>query len=305
MPVDPGLKAMLDQLAQADGPTTREVGAVQARELYRAMALLNGDTVEMARIEDITIDGAMGARIYASTSGTPLPMLVWYHGGGWTIGDLETADRTCRRLAAGTGALVVSVDYRLAPEHPFPAAADDCVGVIRWLIGNASSLGGDASRIAVGGDSAGGNLAAVVACRARDEGLLLRYQLLVYPVTDCTMSSSSYDANGEGYLLTRDTMAWFIENYVGDGDPKDPRVSPLFVDDLRGVAATLVITAEFDPLRDEGEAYGERLREAGVDVDVRRFDGQTHGFFELMMITPTAASEAVELAIANVKAALA
>jgi acetyl esterase len=232
-------------------------------------------------------------------------MLVWYHGGGWTIGDLDSADRTSRRLAAGTGALVVSVHYRLAPEHPFPAAADDCFGALRWLIDNANSLGGDPSRVAVGGDSAGGNLAAVVACRARDEGLALRYQLLVYPVTDCTMSSSSYDSNGEGYLLTRDTMAWFIENYVGDGDPKDPRVSPLFVDDLSGVAPALVITAEFDPLRDEGEAYGERLREAGVDVEVRRFDGQTHSFFELTMITPAAATEAVELSIDRLRTALA
>jgi acetyl esterase len=305
LPLDPGLKVMLEQLAQAGGPTTREVGAVQARELYGAMAVLNGDIVDVARVEDITVDGRLAARLYASTVGAPLPMLVWFHGGGWTIGDLDSADRTCRRLAAGTGALVVSVDYRLAPEHPFPAAADDCFGSLRWLIDNASSLDGDPSRVAVGGDSAGGNLAAVVACRARDERLALRHQLLVYPVTDCTMSSSSYETNGEGYLLTRDTMAWFVDNYVGDGDPKDPRVSPLFVDDLSGVAPALVITAEFDPLRDEGEAYAQRLREAGVDVDVRRFDGQTHSFFELTMITPAAATEALELAITRFRAALA
>ncbi|MEY2461779.1 MAG: acetyl esterase [Acidimicrobiaceae bacterium] len=305
MPLDPGLEVMLDQLAQANGPTTREVGAVQARELYGAMALLNGDVVDVARVEDITIDGTIPARLYASTAGESLPIVVWYHGGGWTIGDLESADRTCRRLAAGTGALVVSLEYRLAPEHRFPAAVDDCLGALRWVMTNADSLGGDRSRVAVGGDSAGGNLAAVIAREARDEGLALRHQLLVYPVTDCTMSSSSYDANGEGYLLTRDTMTWFIENYVGQADHKDPRISPLYADDLRGVAPALIITAEFDPLRDEGEAYGDRLRDAGVDVEVRRFDGQTHSFFELTMITPTAATEAVDLAIARLKTALA
>jgi len=305
MPLDPGLEVMLDQLAQANGPTTREVGAVQARELYGTMALLNGDVVDVARVEDITIDGTIPARLYASSAGEALPMVVWYHGGGWTIGDLESADRTSRRLAAGTGALVVSLEYRLAPENPFRAAVDDCLGAVLWVIANADSLGGDPSRVAVGGDSAGGNLAAVIAREARDEGLALRHQLLVYPVTDCTMSSSSYDANGEGYLLTRDTMTWFIENYVGQADHKDPRISPLYADDLRGVAPALIITAEFDPLRDEGEAYGDRLRDAGVDVEVRRFDGQTHSFFELTMITPAAATEAVELAITRLKAALA
>jgi acetyl esterase len=229
---------------------------------------------------------------------------VWYHGGGFVIGDLESADRTCRKLAIGTGALVVSVDYRLAPEHPFPAGPDDCFAALRWIVDNAASLGGDSSRLAVGGDSAGGNLAAVVALQARDQGVALRHQLLVYPVTDCTMSSTSYDENAEGYLLTRDSMDWFVVHYLSAGaDAKDPRVSPLYADDLRGVAPALVITAEFDPLRDEGEAYAERLRDAGVEVETRRFDGQVHGFFGLGTITPVA-NEAVDLAIAKVKAAL-
>lgn len=303
MPLDPGLQVMLEQLAQMGGPTTREVGAVQARELYLGMSLLNGDPVEIARVDDATVAG-LPARVYASSDGRSLPIVLWFHGGGWTIGDLDSADRSCRRLAAGTDALVVSIDYRLGPEHPYPAAADDCFAALRWLRDNGGSLGGDPDRIAVGGDSAGGNLAAVVALAARDAGIPLRHQLLVYPVTDCTMSSASYDANGEGYLLTRDTMAWFIENYAGSADPKDPRVSPLFADDVAGVAPALVITAEFDPLRDEGEAYAERLRDAGVEVEVRRFDGQTHSFFELTTITPTAAGEAMAMAAQRLRAAL-
>jgi len=305
LPLDPGLETMLTQLAQMGGPTTREVGPVQARELYQGMALLNGDLVDVERVDDVTV-ASRPARVYAATTGAdPLPIIVWYHGGGWTIGDLDTAERTCRRLAAGTGALVVSIDYRLGPEDPYPAAADDCFAALQWLVDHGSTLGGDPSRIAIGGDSAGGNLSAVVALQARDAGIPLRLQLLVYPVTDCTMSSASYDANGEGYLLTRDTMEWFIENYIGGGDAKDPRVSPLFAERVAGAAPALVFTAEFDPLRDEGEAYAARLRDEGVDVEVRRFDGQTHSFFELTTITPTAASEAMGLAVERLQAALA
>lgn len=304
MPLDPGTKAMLDQLAQMGGPTSREVGAVQSREMYKLMSALDGEPVDVQRVEDVTIDG-LPARLYAASTAPARPILVWYHGGGFTIGDLDTADRTCRKLAAGSGATVVSIDYRLSPEHPFPAAADDCFTALRWIASNADTLGGDASRIAVGGDSAGGNLAAVVAVQARDEGVPLRYQLLVYPVTDCTMSAASYKENGEGLLLTADTMDWFIGNYLGGGaDPKDPRLSPLFTDNLDGVARAIVITAEFDPLRDEGEAYADRLRDAGVDVETRRFDGQVHGFFNLSTITP-AATEALELATARLKTALA
>jgi len=303
VPLDPGTKTMLDQMSQMGGPTTREVGAVQSREMYKLMAALDGEPVDVPRIEDLTIEG-LPARLYSSSTDPSLPILVWYHGGGFTIGDLDTADRTCRKLAAGTGALVVSIDYRLSPEQPFPAAADDCMSALRWIASNGASLGGDPSRIAVGGDSAGGNLSAVVAVQARDEGLSLRYQLLVYPVTDCTMSAASYEENGEGYLLTADTMDWFIGNYLGGGaDPKDPRVSPLFTENLEGVAPALVITAEFDPLRDEGEAYAERLRDAGVGVELQRFDGQVHSFFCLETITP-AAAEAVDLAVNRVKAAL-
>ncbi|MEY2432353.1 MAG: acetyl esterase [Acidimicrobiaceae bacterium] len=305
MPLDPTLRALLDQLAEAGGPTLREAGVEQGRQMLQLVAMLDDDPIEVARVEDITLAGSIPARIYASSTSDTLPILVWYHGGGFVIGDLETADRTCRRLAEGTGALVVSVEYALAPERPFPAGPDECFTGLQWIVDNAASLGGDPSRVAVGGDSAGGNLAAVAALQARDVGLPLRYQLLVYPVTDCTMSSSSYDENAEGYFLTRDSMDWFIGHYLSGGaEAKDPRVSPLHADDVRGVAPALLLTAEFDPLRDEGEAYGERLRDAGVDVESRRFDGQIHGFFGLGSITP-AANEAVELAISRLKAALA
>jgi acetyl esterase/lipase len=304
MPLDPALKAMLDQLVEAGGPTLREAGVEQGRQMLQTMAMLEGEPAEVARVEDVTIDGNISARVYAAREGTSLPILVWYHGGGFVIGDLETADRTCRKLAVGTGALVVSIDYRLAPEDPFPAGADDCFTALRWVVDHAADIGGDASRIAVGGDSAGGNMAAVTAMQARDEGVPLRYQLLVYPVTDCTMSSSSYEENAEGYLLTRDSMDWFIGHYLcGGAEAKDPRVSPLYADDVRGAAPALVITAEFDPLRDEGEAYAERLRDAGVDVELRRFDGQVHGFFGLGSITPVA-NEAIDLAVERIRGAL-
>jgi acetyl esterase len=304
MPLDPTLKALLDQLGEAGGPTLRDAGVAQGRQMLQAVALLDGDPADVARVEDVTLAGRIPARVYASSTGDALPILVWYHGGGFVIGDLETADRTCRKLASGTGALVVSVDYRLAPEDPFPAGPDDCFNALQWVVDHAAELGGDASRVAVGGDSAGGNLAAVAALQARDEGVPLRYQLLVYPVTDCTMSSSSYEENAEGYFLTRDSMDWFIGHYLSGGaEAKDPRVSPVFADDLRGVAPALVLTAEFDPLRDEGEAYSERLRDAGVDVEARRFDGQVHGFLGLGSVTP-AAADAVDLAVARLKAAL-
>jgi acetyl esterase len=221
------------------------------------------------------------------------------------IGDLDTADSTCRALANGSGAVVVSVDYRLAPEHRFPAAVEDCLAALDWVVANGTELGADSTRIAVGGDSAGGNLAAVASIAARDKGIALRHQLLVYPVTDATFSQPSMDENAEGYLLTKDSMLWFGDHYFGDnGDAKDPRLSPLYADDLTGVAPATVLTAEFDPLRDEGEAYAERLREADVPVELTRYDGMIHGFFALGMVTPVA-GEAMELATSRLRADLA
>jgi acetyl esterase len=309
VPLDPAVQLLLEQLASAGGPPLRDAGVEQARQMIKLMALADGEPEPVARAEARTIPGPAGAlpvRVYASGDDRSLrPILLWLHGGGWVIGDLDTADPTCRKLANRSGALVVSVDYRLAPEDPHPAASDDAIAALRWLAANGAELGGDPARIAVGGDSAGGNLAAVTAIAARDEGIPVRLQVLVYPVTDATMSSASYDENAEGYLLTRDSMAWFTEHYLSGGsDPKEPTVSPLHADDLSGVAPALVLTAEFDPLRDEGEALALRLQEAGVAVEQRRFDGMIHGFFALGTVTPMA-DEAVELAADRLQTALA
>ncbi len=233
-------------------------------------------------------------------------MLVWFHGGGWVIGDLDTTDVCCRLLANRSDAVVVSVDYRLAPEDPFPAGLEDCMTAVAWTVENAELLGVDPTRLAVGGDSAGGNLAAVVAQRNRDEfGPAIRFQLLVYPATDLTLSHPSVKENGEGYFLTRDAMVWFTDHYLSGGaDPKDPRVSPLFADSAAGLPPALVITAEFDPLRDEGEAYGAWLQEAGVPTTIVRYDGQIHGFFGMVGMLDDA-SKAIDQAADGLRAALA
>jgi acetyl esterase len=311
VPLDPNLKTMLDSLADVGGPTMSEVSADEARAMYKLMSSIAGEPEDVDAVESRSVPGPAGdipVRVYrpaAAPLGDPRPILVWYHGGGWVIGDLDTADVTCRSLANATGAIVVSVDYRLAPEHRFPAAVDDCVAALEWVIAHGDELGGDPSRIAVGGDSAGGNLAAVVSLDARDKGIALRHQLLVYPVTDATLSQPSVEENAKGYLLEKETMVWFVDHYLGaQGDPKDPRLSPLHADELAGVAPATVFTAEFDPLRDEGEAYAERLREADVPVELTRFDGMVHSFFALGVVTPVA-GEAMALAAQRLRADLA
>jgi len=302
MPLDPALETLLSQLAAAGGPGLTELTPAEGRQMLRMLAALDGDAEPVARVEDRTIAG-VPCRVYAPVA-EPSPILVWYHGGGFVIGDLETADSTARKLANRASALVVSVDYRLAPEHPAPAAVEDAHAVLSWIAAHGAELGGDPARIAVGGDSAGGNLAACMAIRARDEGIRLRHQLLVYPVVDLTMSFPSIDENGEGYLLTKDSMTWFLGHYLSGGaDPKDPTLSPYHVGDLAGVAPAHVITAEFDPLRDEGEAYAERLRDAGVPVEAKRYDGMIHAFFGLGTVTPVA-NEAVDAAAAALRTAL-
>jgi acetyl esterase len=310
MPLDPNLQTMLDQLASMDGPAMNEVSVEEARAMLKMLGSVDSAPEEVAAVEARVIPGPagdIGVRVYRPASaplGDPPPIVLWYHGGGWVIGDLDTADVTCRALANATGAVVASIDYRLAPEHQFPAAVDDCVAALRWVASHGSELGGDPSRIAVAGDSAGGNLAAVASIAARDEGIPVRHQLLVYPVTDGTFTQPSMDENGEGYLLTKASMLWFGEHYFGSGDAKDPRLSPLYVDDLSGVAPATVLTAEFDPLRDEGEAYAERLREADVPVELTRFDGMIHGFFAMGLVTPVA-GEAMALGAARLRADLA
>jgi acetyl esterase len=302
VPLDPAIKTVLDQLESAGGPALHEVSPGEAREMMKLLTAIEGEPEAVARVENRTIAG-VPVRVYGGDGG-PQPILVWYHGGGWVIGDLDTADGVARKLANRANALVVSVDYRLAPEHPYPAPVDDCWAVLEWVAANGAELGGDPARIAVGGDSAGGNLAAVMAIKARDAGLSLREQLLVYPATDLTLSFPSIDENGEGYLLTKDSMVWFTNHYLGGADPKEPTISPYYADDVSGVAPAHIITAEFDPLRDEGEAYGERLKDAGVAVEAKRYDGMIHGFYGLAIVTPVA-DEAIESSAAGLRAALA
>jgi acetyl esterase len=287
MPLDPQVQALLDQAAAAGRVPLGSLSAQEMRAGMREMAAMKGPGEPVAGVENRTIAGPGGeipVRVYQPEGDGPFPLLVWFHGGGWVLGDLDTADNVCRALTAKAGIVVLSVDYRLAPEHPYPAGVDDAYAATCWAAAHAHDLGGDPARLAIGGDSAGGNLATVTAIQiGRRGGPALRYQLLVYPVTDGRMSHPSYVENAEGYQLTAEAMAWFFEQYLPDGDPEDPLVSPIHasLDDLVGLPPTLVITAEYDPLRDEGEAYAFRLEQAGVPVKASRYDGQIHGFFAI------------------------
>ena len=310
MPLDPQLKTMLDQMASLGGPSLSEMGVDGARALLENLKIFTGPGPELASVEDRTFAGPAGAvpvRIYRPTrDAAAQPVLVWFHGGGWVLGSIDLGDHTCATLAQQAGVVVVSVEYRLAPEHPYPAGPDDCYAALAWVAANAGELGVDAERVAVGGDSAGGNLAAVVALIARDRGgPALRFQLLVYPVTDALLSYPSIHENGEGYMLTGDAMKWFVELYLGEqGNPKDPLVSPIYAGDLASLPSALVITAEFDPLRDEGEAYAMLLEHAGVAATSSRYDGMIHGFFGMGDMID-GAKPAVDEAAAAVKKALA
>jgi acetyl esterase len=230
----------------------------------------------------------MPVRVFRPSAATGLPLLLWFHGGGWVTGNLDTHDQLGRMLADHVGAVVVSVDYRLAPEAKFPAAADDCLAAYEWALEHADEVGADPGRIAIGGDSAGGNLAAVVALDARDLGLpqpLL--QLLVYPVTDYELDSASMIDNGEGYFLERASMQWFYDLYATTpADFADPRFSPLRASDHSGLAPAVVITAEYDPLRDQGEEYARLLAAAGTPTEAVRADGLIHGFFGMHAFMP-------------------
>jgi acetyl esterase len=290
--LDPQARTFLDQLEALGSPPMSEQTPEEARAGFRLMAAVAGSAEEPAPTEDRSVPGPAGdirVRIYRPKTDRTLPVVVFFHGGGFVIGDIETHDTTCQRLAAGVPAVVVSVDYRLAPEHPFPAAVDDCEAATAWVCAHSAEFGADPARLAVAGDSAGGNLAAVVSRRARDAGgPPIAFQLLVYPGTDMTRSLPSHVENGTGYLLDSDAMTWFRDQYMGDADPRQPDASPLFVDDLSGLPPALVVTAEFDPLRDEGEAYADRMRQAGVAVTTSRYDGMIHGFYGLDSIFDSA-----------------
>jgi acetyl esterase len=294
VPLDPHITAVLAMLEQSGVPPMYEGTAEEGRAQF--LALTHGSRaaeqlVPVASTEDITVPGPQGelrARVHRPQADGPLPTIAFFHGGGWVIGDLDTHDNMARTLARGCGAVVVSVDYRLAPEHPFPAAVEDAVAAARWIAGNLDRFGGD-SRLALAGDSAGGNLAAVVAQQLTAEGTPLAGQFLIYPAVDSAGEYPSRVENARGYFLEQPSMDWFYGHYAGDWeDATDPRLSPLHAPDLAGLPPAVVVTAEFDPLRDEGEAYADALRAAGVPTEARRYDGLIHGFFDMGTLSPAA-----------------
>ena len=297
MALHPQTAALLVVMEQFNAPALETQEPTVARAGMEMMTAPS--TVELHEIREVNADG-VAARLYRPNDRKDLGLLVFYHGGGWVLGSMNTHDDVCRKLALAMGHAVLSVDYRLAPEFAFPEPLNDCIVALRWAHANAAQLGIDATRIAVGGDSAGGNLAAVV---ANLQPVPLKFQMLIYPVTDATRSSQSYKDNGEGYRLTAAGMKWFCDHYLSGsiGTPTDPRVSPLFADatTLASAPPAIVITAEYDPLRDEGEQYAHRLIEAGVACSLTRYYGQVHGFFSMSQYVDDGASAINQAATAT------
>jgi acetyl esterase len=307
----PETRALLDLMIERQVPPVNTLAPPEARRLYlERRNYTQPDAPEVASVRDLaapTPAGDVPLRSYrplGAAAEAVLPALVYFHGGGWTIGDLDTHDVLCRQLANGSGIAVVSVGYRLGPEHRFPAAVDDALAATRWVCTQAAALGLDPLRIAVGGDSAGGNLAAVVAIIERDAGRALAYQLLIYPATDQRQGQPSHSANGEGYLLTRDSIRWFHQQYLGGpAHDSDWRASPLLAADLSRLPPALVLTAGYDPLRDEGLQYAQRLTAAGTPCTYVCFERQIHGFVLMGRVLAEARS-AVALCAAELRRAL-
>jgi len=302
VPLDPNVAALLSFL-QASGVKELHEGSVaEARENLRRLMVDIRDPASLApvaAVEETTVADGLAARVYRPEgAANPVPTIVYLHGGGFVIGDLDTHEGVCRLLCRDVSAVVVSVAYRLAPEDRFPAAVEDSVAALRWAADAVADLGGDARRLAIGGDSAGGNLAAVTAQRAADDDLPLAAQLLVYPAVDLLGDYPSRQQNATGYFLTLADMYWFAQQYLGieENDPrvgdfaKDPRVSPLHAPSLAGLPPAVVVTGEFDPLRDEGDRYAAALADAGVEVRHRQFPGLIHGFYGLEALSPAIAS---------------
>ncbi len=285
MPLDPQVKELLDAMEAMGFEELHNLSVEAARE--RALSMVDPEAFPEydGRIEDRNIPGPAGdlpVRIFTPSGDGPFPMVMYFHGGGFVVGNLDTHEAICRLLSQYSGAIVISVDYRLAPEHKFPAAVDDCLAATRWAADNAATLNGDPDRLVVAGDSAGGNLATVVALRIRDEGgPELRGQLLIYPIADhYDPGTPSYFDNAEGYFLTRKGMMWFFDHYLNStADAEHPHVAPIKAGDLGGLPPAYVITAEYDPLRDEGDLYAQRLHENGIDTVHVPCAGMIHGFY--------------------------
>ena len=291
-PLAPRMAGLLDNIRRANRPAFHTMTAVAARAACEAAAeILEPPRAPLARVEDLRVAVGSGvslpARLYAG-SHAMLPAMLYLHGGGFTIGSLETHDSLCRQIARRSGAAVLALDYRLAPEHRFPTAVDDAWAALRWLHDNAAALGLDASRLAVGGDSAGGTLAAVCAILARDAGLPLRHQLLITPGTTAHADTPSHRQFARGYLLDAESIAWFFDQYIDRAQRTDWRFAPLEAGDLEGLAPACVVLAECDPLVDEGVAYADRLRAAGVPVTLELYRGVTHEFVKLGRVLPEA-----------------
>jgi acetyl esterase len=287
VPLDPELQAMRDQRELDDVPPLYAMSLADARaEDLASIRAGGGEPEPVYEVAELKITGPGGElplRLYRPASERPLPALVYFFGGGWVLGAIDTADGVCRRLANACGALVVVVGYRLAPEHPFPAAIDDCYTTVRWVAEHSGEIGADPARLAVGGDSAGGNLAAGVALRARADGPALVGQLLVYPNTDQLADDQSMRAADDRFLFNRHSVDWYRQHYLANpGDAAHPLASPLRAESLVGLPPALVITAEYDPLRDQGEAYARRLADEGVPVELSRYLGTAHGFFTMI-----------------------
>ena len=286
--LDPQAATLIEKAIEAGNPEMYDLDPTEARtmfvELSRAVAV---EKVDVAKVSDCKVPGPSGdipVRVYWPVNRSePLPVLVYFHGGGWVIGDLETHDPVCRWLSVRAQCVVVSVDYRMGPEHKFPAAVDDCLAVTEWVLSAGKLTNVDSARVAVGGDSAGGNLAAVVAHELRDSGTApLSYQLLIYPATDLTRAEASQTELAEGYRLTGTLMEWFIYHYLNKTEERmNPKASPLFFEDFSGLPPALVITAGFDPLRDEGLRYNEKLVSAGVQTKYLCYEGMIHGFMSM------------------------
>jgi acetyl esterase len=304
MPLDPAARAFLDEAEALGAPPTYSLTPAEAR----AARALPPPGPEVARVEDMEVFGPEGpipVRLYYPSDAPNLPVLVWYHGGGWVLGSIEHDDPTARRLCVGAGVIVISVDYRLAPENPYPAAVDDAYAAAVWAWQNAARYGGDQARIAIGGVSAGANLAAAVTLLSRDRGgTAFRHQLLVVPVTDCRMQTASHAENADGYMLTRASMEWFYDHYAPAGvDRAQPSLSPLLAEDHAGLPPADIHVAEYDPLRDEGEAYAAALEAAGVPVTLTRHAGQIHSFFSMAHVFPEGL-ETVRVAAERLRKAL-
>jgi acetyl esterase len=304
--LQPDIQAILDEMNAAPGPPAHEVPVEEARVAHTAETeRLCGSGEPVAEVGDVSVPTAGGdvrVRTYRPGSGAGPGVVAYLHGGGWVMGTVESYDTPLRALANASGAIVAAIDYRLAPEHRFPAALDDALAGIRWLAAHAAEIGGDGERLAVAGDSAGGNLAAVAARRLRGE-LPLRAQILIYPVTDAALNMPSYREFSDGHGLSGESMRRFWNLYLDGADGNDPDASPLRAGDLIGVAPAYVLTAEEDVLRDEGEAYAAALREAGVPTELVRWPGTIHGFFRWLAVS-AAAREAIDAVGARLRQAL-